>query len=44
MVMCYSFSDLTGLTGFLVISRTMNVLVFDWLIRKHETFSLVNSW
>ena len=21
-----------------------DVLVFDWLIRKEETFSLVNSW
>ena len=31
---------LTGLTGFL---RKINVLVFDWLIGKHETFSLVNS-
>ena len=23
---------------------SVNVLVFDWLIRNYETFSLVNSW
>ena len=36
------FSDLTSLTGFLVAFRSINV--FDWLIKKKETFSLVNSW
>ena len=35
---------LTGLTGFIVAFRSVNVLVFDWLIRKYETFSLVSSW
>ena len=35
---------LTGLTGFIVAFRSANVLVFDWLIRKYETFSLVSSW
>lgn len=34
------FSDLTSLTGFLVAFRSINV--FDWLIKKKETFSLVN--
>ena len=29
---------------FQVTFRSVNVLVFDWLIRKYETFSLVNSW
>ena len=27
-----------------LIVRSVNVLVFDWLIRKYETFLLVNSW
>ena len=35
---------LTGLTGFIVAFRSANVLVFEWLIRKYETFSLVSSW
>ena len=35
---------LTGLTGFIVAFRSVNVLVFEWLIRKYETFSLVSSW
>ena len=35
---------LTGLRGFIVAFRSVNVLVFDWLIRKCETFSLVSSW
>ena len=35
---------LTGLTGFVVAFRSANVLVFEWLIRKYETFSLVSSW
>ena len=30
----------TSLTGFLVTSTSVNVSVFDWLIRKQETFSL----
>ena len=30
---------------FLVIFRSsVNGLVFDWLIKKYETFSLVRSW
>ena len=37
-------SDLTGLAGFLVTLRSINVFIFDWLIRKYETFLLVNSW
>ena len=37
-------SGLTGLTSFLVTVWSVNVIVFDWLIRKYETFSLVNSW
>ena len=35
---------LTGLTGFIVAFRSANVLVFEWLIRKYETFSLVSLW
>ena len=35
------FSDLTSLTGFLVASRSINV--FDWLIKKKDTLSLVNN-
>ena len=35
---------LTGLTGFIVAFRSEKVLVFEWLIRKYETFSLVSSW
>ena len=30
------------MTGFLVTSRSMNTVVFGWVIRKKETFSLVN--
>ena len=34
----------TSLTGFLVTSRSVNVSVFDWLIRKQETFySLIHG-
>ena len=33
---------LVGL-GFLVALSSINVFVFDWLVRKQETFSLVNS-
>ena len=29
---------LTGLTVFLVTFRSINMLNFDWLIRKYETF------
>ena len=28
---------------FVLIFRSVNLLVFDWLNRKYETFSLVNS-
>ena len=35
---------LTGFNRFVLIFRLVNVLVFDWLIRKYETYSLVNSW
>ena len=38
------YGGLTGMTGFLVTSRSVNFSVFDWLIRKQETFSLINSW
>ena len=34
---------LVGL-GFLVTLRSINVFVFDWLVRKQETFLLVNSY
>ena len=35
----------TSLTGFLVTSRSVNVSVFDWLIRKQETFySLIHGF
>ena len=29
--------------GFLVTLSSINVFVFDWLVRKGETFSLLNS-
>ena len=35
---------LTSLIGFLVNLKPINVFIFDWLIRKYETISLVNSW
>ena len=41
---CAILSGLTGLTSFLVTVWSINVIAFDWLIRKYETFSLVNSW
>ena len=31
---CAILNDLTGLAGFLVTLRSINVFVFDWLIRK----------
>ena len=34
---------LVGL-GFLVTLMSINVFVFDWLVRKQETFLLVNSY
>ena len=34
---CVVLSDLTGLTSFLVTVWSINVIVFDWLIRKYET-------
>ena len=37
---CVILSDLTGLTGFLVTLRTINVFVFDWSIRKYETCTI----
>ena len=40
---CAILSDLTSLKRFLVTLRPINVFVFNWLIRKYETFSLVNS-
>ena len=33
----------TRLIGFLVISRSMNVLVFKWLTINYEKYSLVDS-
>ena len=41
---CAILSGLTGRTSFLVTVWSINVIVFDWLIRKYETFSLVNIW
>ena len=29
---------------FVLIFKSVYVLVFDWLIRKYGTFPLVNSW
>ena len=41
---CAFFRWFNWLYRFVLICRSVNVLVFDWLIRKYETFSLVNSW
>ena len=32
--MCFFLSDLTGLAGFLGTLRSIDILDFDWLIRK----------
>ena len=34
---CAILSGLTGLTSFLVTVWSINVIAFDWLIRKYET-------
>ena len=41
---CAIFSWFNRFYRFLVAFRAVNVLVFDWLLRKYETFSLVNLW
>ena len=41
---CAIFNWFNRFYRLLVAFRSVNVLVFDWLPRKYETFSLVNSW
>ena len=41
---CSIFSWFNRFQRFVLSFRSVNVLVFDWLIRKYKTFSLVNSW
>ena len=40
---CAIFKWLADLTDFLVISRSINIFVFDWLTKKYEKYSLVDS-
>ena len=40
---CAIFSWFNRFYRFELIFRSLNVLVFDWLIRKYETFSLVQT-
>ena len=35
--------SLTRWTGFIIISRPIDVLLFDWLTKKEEMFSSVDS-
>ena len=40
---CAIFSWFNQFYRFVLIFRPVNVMVFDWLIRKDETFSMVNA-
>ena len=41
---CAIISPFNRFYRFVLIFRSINVLVFNWFIRKYETFPLVNSW